>query len=65
MAFISEIQPECIDEALQHQGWIDAMQEDLNQFEKTRFGLWFLCLKDILSLAQDGYSETSLMKVER
>ena len=36
MALISEIQPECIDEALQDQSWIDAMQEELNQFEKSK-----------------------------
>ena len=36
MALISEIQPECINEALQDQGWIEAMQEELNQFEKSK-----------------------------
>ena len=57
MALISEIQPECIDEALQDQSWIEAMQEELNQFEKCK--VWFHRLKDILSLAQDGCLETS------
>ena len=40
MALISEIQPKCIDEALQDQSWIEAMQEELNQFEKNK--VWTL-----------------------
>ena len=40
MALISKIQPECIDEALQDQSWIAAMQEALNQFEKSK--VWTL-----------------------
>ena len=37
MALISKIQPECIDEALQDRSWIDVMQEELNQFKKSKF----------------------------
>ena len=40
MALISEIQFECIDEALQDQSWRDAMQEELNQFENSK--IWTL-----------------------
>ena len=36
MDLISEIQPECIDEALQDQSCIEAMQEELNQVEKSK-----------------------------
>ena len=40
MALICEIQPEYIDEALQDQSWIEAMQEELNQLEKSK--VWTL-----------------------
>ena len=40
LALISKIQPESVDEALQDQSWIDAMQEELDQFEKSR--VWTL-----------------------
>ena len=36
LALISEIQPKCVDEALQDQSWIEAMKEELNQFEKSK-----------------------------
>ena len=36
MALILEIKPESVDEALQDQSWIDAMEEELNQFEKSK-----------------------------
>ena len=32
----SEIQLECVDEALQDQSWTDAMKEELNRFEKSK-----------------------------
>ena len=37
---ISDIQPKCIDEALQDQSWINVMQEEFNQFEKSK--VWTL-----------------------
>ena len=40
MALISEIQPECVDEALQDQSWVEVMEEELNQFEKSK--VWTL-----------------------
>ena len=40
MALIFEIQPECVDEAFQDQCWIEAMQEELNQFKKSK--VWTL-----------------------
>ncbi|GJU69564.1 retrovirus-related pol polyprotein from transposon TNT 1-94 [Tanacetum coccineum] len=33
--FLSEIEPKKISKALKHPGWIDAMQEELNQFYKN------------------------------
>ena len=35
LALISEIQPESIDEALSDQYWIEAMKDELSQFEKS------------------------------
>ena len=40
LALILEIQQESIDKALQDQSWIDAMQEELNQFENSK--VWTL-----------------------
>ena len=40
LALISEIQPESIDEALTDQNWIEAMKEELSQFEKSK--VWTL-----------------------
>nr|GEW87662.1 retrovirus-related Pol polyprotein from transposon TNT 1-94 [Tanacetum cinerariifolium] len=34
--FLSEIEPKKVSEALKHLGWIDAMQEELNQFYKNK-----------------------------
>ncbi|GJR49121.1 retrovirus-related pol polyprotein from transposon TNT 1-94 [Tanacetum coccineum] len=34
--FLSEIEPKKVSEALKHLGWIDAMQEELNQFYRNK-----------------------------
>ena len=36
MAFVSQIEPSKIDEALGDDQWIVAMQEELNQFERNQ-----------------------------
>nr|GEX16380.1 retrotransposon protein, putative, unclassified [Tanacetum cinerariifolium] len=38
--FLSKIEPKKVSEALKHPGWIDAMQEELNQFYKNK--VWTL-----------------------
>ncbi|GJZ17574.1 retrovirus-related pol polyprotein from transposon TNT 1-94 [Tanacetum coccineum] len=38
--FLSEIEPKKVSEALKHPGWIDAMQEELNQFYRNK--VWTL-----------------------
>ncbi|GJZ16376.1 retrovirus-related pol polyprotein from transposon TNT 1-94 [Tanacetum coccineum] len=38
--FLSEIEPKKVSEALKHLGWVDAMQEELNQFCKNE--VWTL-----------------------
>jgi len=40
MVFVSQIEPETIDEALSDNHWMKAMQEELNQF--TRNDVWSL-----------------------
>nr|GEV41468.1 retrovirus-related Pol polyprotein from transposon TNT 1-94 [Tanacetum cinerariifolium] len=35
--FLFEIEPKKVSEALKHSGWVDAMQEELNQFYRNRF----------------------------
>ncbi|GJT52672.1 retrovirus-related pol polyprotein from transposon TNT 1-94, partial [Tanacetum coccineum] len=38
--FLSEIEPKKVSEAMKHPGWIDAMQEELNQFNRNK--VWTL-----------------------
>ncbi|GJS86035.1 retrovirus-related pol polyprotein from transposon TNT 1-94 [Tanacetum coccineum] len=38
--FLSEEEPKKVSEALQHPGWVDAMQEELNQFSRKK--VWTL-----------------------
>ncbi|KAL8104555.1 hypothetical protein AgCh_028679 [Apium graveolens] len=41
-SFLSQVEPKKTEEALLDPNWISAMQEELNQFERTKFGNWFL-----------------------
>ncbi|GJV40125.1 retrovirus-related pol polyprotein from transposon TNT 1-94 [Tanacetum coccineum] len=34
--FLTEIEPKKVSEALKHSGWVDAMQEELNQFHRNK-----------------------------
>ena len=38
--FVSQIEPKSIDEALKDEKWVEAMHEELNQFERNE--VWFL-----------------------
>ncbi|GJT19037.1 retrovirus-related pol polyprotein from transposon TNT 1-94, partial [Tanacetum coccineum] len=38
--FLSKIEPKKVSEALKHPGWVDAMQEELNQFYRNK--VWTL-----------------------
>ncbi|GJV75584.1 retrovirus-related pol polyprotein from transposon TNT 1-94 [Tanacetum coccineum] len=38
--FLSEIEPKTISEALKHLGWVDVMQEEMNQFNRNK--VWTL-----------------------
>nr|GEU70654.1 retrovirus-related Pol polyprotein from transposon TNT 1-94 [Tanacetum cinerariifolium] len=40
--FLSEIEPKKVSEALKHPRWINALQEELNQFYRKKYGLLFL-----------------------
>ena len=35
-AFLSQIEPKCIDEAIKDDFWVIVMQEELNQFERNK-----------------------------
>ena len=46
MAFISQIESKKVDEALKDEYWIMAMQEKLNQFERSNMWELVLYLED-------------------
>ncbi|GJV26007.1 retrovirus-related pol polyprotein from transposon TNT 1-94 [Tanacetum coccineum] len=50
--FLFEIEPKKVSEALKHLGWVDAMQEELNQFYRNK--VWTLVP---LPLVAQGYSQ--------
>nr|GEY04393.1 hypothetical protein [Tanacetum cinerariifolium] len=41
--FLFEIEPKKVFEALKHLGWVDAMQEELNQFYRNKVSTWNHC----------------------
>jgi len=62
MAMISQLEPKSINEAIGDDSWIEAMKEELSQFERNK--VWNL-IPNNQSLEQDGFSETSLIKKVR
>ncbi|GJZ61752.1 retrovirus-related pol polyprotein from transposon TNT 1-94 [Tanacetum coccineum] len=56
--FLSEIEPKKVSEALKHLGWIDAMQEELNQF--YRYKVWTLVLLPYGKIAIDSKWEEGI-----
>ncbi|GJS88385.1 retrovirus-related pol polyprotein from transposon TNT 1-94 [Tanacetum coccineum] len=48
--FLSEEEPKKVSEALKHPGWVDAMQEELNQFSRNK--VWILA-----RLVAQGYNQ--------
>nr|GEY27861.1 hypothetical protein [Tanacetum cinerariifolium] len=52
--FLSEIEPKKVSEALKHPGWIDAMQEELNQFYRNKHGT---TTKNKARLVAQGHSQ--------
>ena len=64
-AFVSITEPTKVDEAFLEPEWIQAMQEELHQFELNN--VWELVkrqiLASIISLTQSGSTATSKMKM--
>ncbi|GJY09383.1 retrovirus-related pol polyprotein from transposon TNT 1-94 [Tanacetum coccineum] len=56
--FLSEIEPKKLTEALEEEGWVLAMTEELNQFERNK--VWTLVLKPYGYIQEEGidYDET-------
>ncbi|GJY16218.1 retrovirus-related pol polyprotein from transposon TNT 1-94 [Tanacetum coccineum] len=52
--FISKIEPKKVSEALKHPGWVDAMQEEMNQNKKDEHGI---TTKNKARLVAQGYSQ--------
>ncbi|GKC35123.1 retrovirus-related pol polyprotein from transposon TNT 1-94 [Tanacetum coccineum] len=62
--FLSQEEPKKVSEALKHYGWVDAMQEELNQFARNK--VWTLVPAPYgkTIIAENGYSGTKEMKWE-
>ena len=59
MAFISQTEPKDIHEALKHESWINAMQEELEQIKKNQ--VWTLISRPVDQniVGTDRYLRTS------
>nr|GEU85086.1 zinc finger BED domain-containing protein RICESLEEPER 2-like [Tanacetum cinerariifolium] len=55
--FLSEIEPKKVSEALKHLGWVDAMQEELNQFYRNKKDEHGITTKNQARLVAQGYSQ--------
>ena len=53
-AFLPQIEPKCFEDAENDKFWINAMQEELNQFDQMRYGTLFLNLETTLLLEPNG-----------
>ena len=64
-AFVSITEPTKVDEAFLETEWIQAMQEELHQFELNNVWNWsnIQILASTISLAQSGSTATSKMKM--
>ncbi|RDX80083.1 Copia protein, partial [Mucuna pruriens] len=65
MALLSEVEPKNIEEALLDDGWIFAMQEGLDQFQRMMYGSWSHHQMTNPLLVQSGYSETNWTRMVR
>ena len=59
-AFVSQIEPKSIEEALKDEKWVEAMHEELNQFERNEVKQ----TKDGIFLSQSKYCKEILKKFE-
>ncbi|GJS08777.1 retrovirus-related pol polyprotein from transposon TNT 1-94 [Tanacetum coccineum] len=55
--FLSEEEPKNVFEALKHPGWVDAMQEEPNQFARLKSGYWHCNKKNKERLLAQSYSQ--------
>ncbi|GJW25228.1 retrovirus-related pol polyprotein from transposon TNT 1-94 [Tanacetum coccineum] len=55
--FLSEIEANKVSEALEHPGWVDAMQEELNQFYRNKKDEHGIVTKNKARLVAQGYSQ--------
>ncbi|GJZ49036.1 retrovirus-related pol polyprotein from transposon TNT 1-94 [Tanacetum coccineum] len=68
--FLFEIEPKKVSEALKHPGWIDAMQEELNQFYRNKvwtlvplpYGKIAICSKWVFGNKKDEHGTTTKNK---
>jgi hypothetical protein len=63
-AYISFVEPQKVFEALEDPDWVEAMHEELNNFECNKFGHWWRSPKiAATSLEPSGCSRTRKMRM--
>ena len=59
---LSQVEPTKVKEALQDESWVKVMHDELLQFQRNDFGLWYLDRRVSTSSAQSGYFAIKLMR---
>ncbi|GJZ68933.1 hypothetical protein Tco_0632483, partial [Tanacetum coccineum] len=62
--FLFEEEPKMVSEALKHPGWVDAMQEELNQFARNKVWILIKQSESGISINQENYVNDMLKKYD-
>jgi hypothetical protein len=57
-AFVATFEPKYIGHALSDHNWVNSMHEELENFERNRFGNWLTLPQGVSRLGQNGCGRT-------